>query len=817
MRKMVFVSLASVLLLGSVMVLLPRQATQAEVPDVPSSISVTKTANPTSLPKPGGPVTFTVLIDNTSAVDSVTIDSLVDSIHGDLNGQGDCSVPQTIPAGDYYNCSFTATVSGNAGYVETDVATASGTDDGGNPVSDADDATVVVIGEANQTAPGDTSGINFSLEVGGTISGYVYQEDAVTPIPNLLVLVWDYDSGAGFGGSGTAEDGSYSLVLPSGTYRVYACSSCSGLPYLDEFYDSTYDYDEAEKVTVTASGIDFTLEVGGSIPPVASFNYAPEDPVLGEEIIFDASSSYDPDGEIENYIWDFGDGVSSQEKVVTHTYVEIGEYEVTLQVTDDDDLEGMIEKILIIKAVIDIEFIDEGQLSANNNAGGGLRIFPGKQTPSDTVDRSLVKVRATTTPYATVYFRSFDIDDPSDDVGPVDDNGSAGNDNRGTPQSGVLSAESAQADASGIAEVSLKVNMHPGDNFKVAASCDMEYLWTCMVDGVNLKDLEGNILPTGKAAVTDMLTVWRRFHIELDRMGSVTGNGITGNIAKSVNSSVGTVLTLGDLKENNAPIKALDSGKGRFEDGRIVVWAGSNLVGDFSVKTNDKKTITLDDILQNPASLVGKTFSLVDDDDYNSDDGPSLHGDEGEALVPPGYLFSSMQDSDNPSTNVFADAYIQPTYDEAGVTADKDNVTFDPNVTTEKEYWGQYLLGVDSDVNERDDFWVVYIQLAYQGDEKHDNDPAVEKDVPLGVTYANQTKDDVKGETQVPTGGHCSLLFLETIKEEQGNIDGVAPHEVGHQFGLWGDKPGFGIMDSGWGFVPRHLNVLRWRVKSPGH
>ena len=123
------------------------------IDDGPSSISVTKTANPTSVTEPGGPVTFTVLIDNTSAVDSVTIDSLTDSVHGDLNGQGDCSVPQTIPAGGSYTCSFTATVSGSAGYVETDVATASGIDDDGDPVSNSDDATVTITVEPTPVPP----------------------------------------------------------------------------------------------------------------------------------------------------------------------------------------------------------------------------------------------------------------------------------------------------------------------------------------------------------------------------------------------------------------------------------------------------------------------------------------------------------------------------------------------------------------------------------------------------------------------------------------------------------------------------------------
>jgi len=120
-----------------------------DITDVQPVISVMKSASPTAVLEPGGDVTFTVVINNNSVPsDPVTINSLVDDVHGNLDGQGDCSVPQTIPAGGSYTCSFTATVSGNAGYIETDVATANGQDDEGNPVSNSDDATVTIVTDA---------------------------------------------------------------------------------------------------------------------------------------------------------------------------------------------------------------------------------------------------------------------------------------------------------------------------------------------------------------------------------------------------------------------------------------------------------------------------------------------------------------------------------------------------------------------------------------------------------------------------------------------------------------------------------------------
>jgi hypothetical protein len=114
------------------------------ITDTPSEIEIIKTADPITVAEPGGPVTFSFTINNLSAVDSVTIDTLTDTIHGDLNGQGDCAVPQTIAAGGSYSCSFTADVLGNFGYVETNVVTASGLDDDGAPVSDDDDAVVTI-------------------------------------------------------------------------------------------------------------------------------------------------------------------------------------------------------------------------------------------------------------------------------------------------------------------------------------------------------------------------------------------------------------------------------------------------------------------------------------------------------------------------------------------------------------------------------------------------------------------------------------------------------------------------------------------------
>lgn len=54
-----------------------------------------------------------------------------------------------------------------------------------------------------------------------------------------------------------------------------------------------------------------------------------------ETFQFDGTRSYDRDGQIATYSWDFGDGESASGKLVTHKFARPGQYKVKLTVTDD--------------------------------------------------------------------------------------------------------------------------------------------------------------------------------------------------------------------------------------------------------------------------------------------------------------------------------------------------------------------------------------------------------------------------------------------------------------------------------------------------
>ncbi|HEC76887.1 MAG TPA: PKD domain-containing protein, partial [Thermoplasmatales archaeon] len=72
--------------------------------------------------------------------------------------------------------------------------------------------------------------------------------------------------------------------------------------------------------------------------PTPSFICSSTNPAVNQKVPFDGSSSYDKDGSIVSYTWDFGDGNISHGKMVNHSYSHPGNYTVTLTVIDNDGI-----------------------------------------------------------------------------------------------------------------------------------------------------------------------------------------------------------------------------------------------------------------------------------------------------------------------------------------------------------------------------------------------------------------------------------------------------------------------------------------------
>jgi hypothetical protein len=132
----------------------------------PLTISVTKSANVTSVDEPGGDVTFTIVVTNDSIVD-VTIDTLVDSAF-DLSVHCPDAVGTVVSPGESYTCTFTDFVAGNVNETHQNFADAAASDSHGN--SDSGLSSVVEVG-FNNVVP--------SISVSKDAPPYAYQGDEV--------------------------------------------------------------------------------------------------------------------------------------------------------------------------------------------------------------------------------------------------------------------------------------------------------------------------------------------------------------------------------------------------------------------------------------------------------------------------------------------------------------------------------------------------------------------------------------------------------------------------------------------------------------
>ena len=190
----------------------------------------------------------------------------------------------------------------------------------------------------------ETSGINFTLEKGGAISGTVTDQETSTPLAGAWVEACDYENGWPFCFYAETEaDGSYSIPhLPVGTYRVNAYLEGN---WVEEFYSEQINWDFADAVNVVADvntpNIDFTLEMGGSISGLVTDGDGNPLANIGVDIMDGGyGNCTDENGYYSIMGLPFGtyDIVAGRDFCGPHPYVEDVKYGITINgVTPDVD------------------------------------------------------------------------------------------------------------------------------------------------------------------------------------------------------------------------------------------------------------------------------------------------------------------------------------------------------------------------------------------------------------------------------------------------------------------------------------------------
>ena len=147
------------------------------------------------------------------------------------------------------------------------------------------------------------------------------------------------------------------MGLGSSGYRA----DIPALPYNRQVNYKVYASDTNGYSDVSTLASYTTIIPGRS--PTAVFTCSPSIVNTGEVIDFNASASYDPDGKIVSYTWDFGDGTTGSEVITSHSYLEDGIYTVTLKVVDNEDLIGSSVAAIMVKNRAPVAVLTEAAIN----------------------------------------------------------------------------------------------------------------------------------------------------------------------------------------------------------------------------------------------------------------------------------------------------------------------------------------------------------------------------------------------------------------------------------------------------------------------
>jgi len=136
------------------------------------------------------------------------------------------------------------------------------------------------------TAPasGTVSGVDFLLEKAGTITGHVFKGDGETPVEGAGIDAHVFGTWEFVAYAETLSDGSYTLLVPSGTYMVRV-GEVEG--WLDQYYLNALVCSESSPVVVSApgetGGIDFVLQRAATISGYVG-QAGGTDPIIGAPV-----------------------------------------------------------------------------------------------------------------------------------------------------------------------------------------------------------------------------------------------------------------------------------------------------------------------------------------------------------------------------------------------------------------------------------------------------------------------------------------------------------------------------------------------------
>ncbi len=166
-----------------------------------------------------------------------------------------------------------------------------------------------------------SNGPSFTVRLGETLT--LNGSESYSPLGNPLTYNWLW-------GDGAATNNAPSVVS-----HLYA----AGGPY----HGSLIVADNKGGSNTN----NFTVTVGlSNRPPVVFFTVSTNNPYVASTVTFDATGTYDPDGDPMTFAWDFGDHSKTTGPLVTHTFHQISGFTVTLTVADNHGGSSMATQLV---------------------------------------------------------------------------------------------------------------------------------------------------------------------------------------------------------------------------------------------------------------------------------------------------------------------------------------------------------------------------------------------------------------------------------------------------------------------------------------
>lgn len=133
-------------------------------------------------------------------------------------------------------------------------------------------------------------------------------------------------------------------------------------------YEKTIILSEsADEIHCFLKAVDISGNENITLNPFSVFTSV-EKVDVSENILFDGTDSFDLDGTIESFVWDFGDGVSKNGDSVLHSYATDGTYVCKLTVTDNDGYIGVSKKTIVVAPPVPLEASSSVLTEINDNS-----------------------------------------------------------------------------------------------------------------------------------------------------------------------------------------------------------------------------------------------------------------------------------------------------------------------------------------------------------------------------------------------------------------------------------------------------------------